>query len=389
MDGDAAPGELTGAPEVTVGLARPEDEAGIRAVLRASQLPGPVRVAFTREPRFDAGARLAGAEDVTVVARREGRVVGLGQASVYELTRNGAARRVAYLGLLRLLPGVRGGVRWLRDGYAALFDALDGTGVDAVFTSIGRENARARQVLGHGRRLGLPGYHELASLVTFVAPVGHVGAGTRAIQPLDARRRVGPTHDGVDRDGADVTELTVFLQQRARKAHLALAWEPRQWAALGQHGIAAGDFCVVRRGPEIVGAAAVWDQRPFRQTVVVGYGPGLRVVRPIVNTLRAVRRLPRLPAPGSVLAQGAVLGAGVADLAVWPELWRELRARAAERGLSWLTFACDTRDPDLPTLRRLLGAHQYRTTLYAVEWGGHGPADGWDNLPVRPEVGLL
>ena len=389
MDGDAAPGELRGAIVVTVGLARPEDEAGIRAVLRASRLPGPVRVAFTREPRFDAGARLAGADEVTVVARSGGRVVGLGQASVYALTRNGAARRVAYLGLLRLLPGVRGGVRWLREGYAALFDALDGAGIDAVFTSIGSENARARQVLEHGRRLGLPGYHELASLVTLVVPVGHGVAGTRASQPRDARRRVGLTRDGVDRDGAEVTELTAFLQQRARKAHLGLAWEPRQWTALGQHGIAAGDFCVVRRGPEIVGAGAVWDQRPFRQTVVVGYGPGLRMIRPIVNALRAVRRLPQLPAPGTVLAQGAVLGAGVADLAVWPELWRGLRARAAENGLSWLTFACDARDPDLPTLRRLLGAREYRTTLYSVEWGGHGPDDAWDDLPFRPEVGLL
>ena len=68
--------------QASVAVAEPEDDAGLRRLLRESVIPGAVRVAFTREPDYFAAAGLAGAGDVTIVARRGSRVIGSGHGSI-------------------------------------------------------------------------------------------------------------------------------------------------------------------------------------------------------------------------------------------------------------------------------------------------------------------
>jgi len=103
-----------------VTVAEHEDDAELRALLRQSVMPGSVRVALTREPDYFAADGLAGADDVTLVSRRDGRVVGMGRLSVYDLVRNGRAQRIGYLGALRITSGTRESARMLRDGYELL-----------------------------------------------------------------------------------------------------------------------------------------------------------------------------------------------------------------------------------------------------------------------------
>jgi hypothetical protein len=50
----------------------------------------------------------------------------------------------------------------------------------------------------------------------------------------------------------------------------------------------------------------------------------------------------------------------------------------------------DANDPQLPALRHLLHAREYRTTLYEVAWRDRPSwPEAWDDRPFRPEVGLL
>jgi len=377
MAGSAARRELSGTPARVIDLASRRDDRELRALLRRSVIPGAVRIAFTREPDYFAAQALAGAEDVTVVSRHDGRLTGIARCSVNRLYRNGSVQRVGYLAELRVLPGTPASPRLLRDGYAVIGDALASARVGAFFTSIAVDNERARRVLEQGKRFGLPRYRPLASLVTLIAPVTR-GARRRGDQPVGACTE------------EEQAALQALLREQARGAHLTLAWDTAQWRALAGHGITPADFVAVREGGRIVAAAAVWDQRPFRQTVIDGYEGALRLGRPLANAVQALRGLPHLPQPGSVLAQGAVLGASVTESAAWPPLWRALQARAATLGLSWLAVAFDTRDPQLAALRRLLRAREYRTTLYEVTWGGGpSPTDAWDDRLFRPEVGLL
>ena len=76
MAGSAARRELGGTPARVIDLASRRDDGELRALLRRSVIPGAVRIAFTREPDYFAAQALAGAEDVTVVSRHDGRLTG-------------------------------------------------------------------------------------------------------------------------------------------------------------------------------------------------------------------------------------------------------------------------------------------------------------------------
>lgn len=356
-----------GVEHPAIGLADRGDDAGLRQLMQRSVMPGSVRIAFTREPDYFAGDGLAGADDVTIVARRDGAVVGSGRCSIYPLARNGAPSRIGYLGLLRIADSTRQAARLIREGYELLGAEVQPR-ADAFFTSIATENARARRVLERGGGLGLPRYEALCELVTIIAPVRR--------RPVRVRERV------------DVDELLEFLLPASREFHLSLDWNTGTINNLQRHGVGARDFVALRRQGRIAGAAAVWDQRGFRQTVIAGYDGALATLRPLVNAGLVMRGRPVLPAPGTVLPQAVLLGATVRDPDDWPDLWRAVQASAAERGVDWLTISRDARDPELSVLRRLTRGREYRTMLYDVTWAG-GRKATWDRRLFRPEVGLL
>ena len=355
-----------------VALATADDDAGLRALLQRSHLPGAVRVAFTREPRYADGEALAGATDTTIVHRTDGVVDGMAHFAAHTLYRNGVARRVGYLGELRVEPEVPRRARALRDGFALLREVVAQAGVDGCVTSIVDDNTRARRVLEHGARLGLPTYTPIASLTTIVAPV------TRA-------RPAPPADAPADRD-----ELSDFLDRHARTRHLGLTWDAARWDALARHGVGARDFVVRREHGRVVAAGALWDQRAFRQTVVCGYTGTLARVRPFANALARWGLMPPLPVPGSVLPMASVLGVAADSPAHLAALWRMLAAAARACGLSWLAIARDARDLELALLQRLARGRSYRPSLYDVHWGPRAPwTDAWDARPFCPEVGLL
>ena len=363
----AAPGELT--VTSALALAREEDDAELRTLLRKAVIPGAVRVAFTREPGYFAGEGLGGSNDITLVARQDDRLVGMGRCSINTLFRNGTAQRVAYLGELRVDPGAARSASLLRDGYEFL--VRQAGAADGYFTSIASDNLRARRVLERGARLGLPTYSMLCDLVTLVIPVARGASNTCAVE-------------------LDLAELTAWLDRHSRQHQLALTWNLQRWGDLLRHGVLPSSFTVSKNGADVDGVAAIWDQRAFRQTVVDGYDEPVRLARPLYNGVQSLRGMAPLPTPGSVLAQGFLLGAFVSAPEAWTRLWPLLAQRARTMGLSWLSVARQADDPELGVLRRQPGVREYRTSLYAVDWRD-GPrwVDGWEPRSFRPEVSLL
>jgi hypothetical protein len=356
----------------------PDDDAALRALLRRSVIPGGIRVAFTREPSYAGGEGVAGGHDHLVVARQSGAIVGMGRCSVHRWYLQGQLQPVAYLGELRLADDTPRGARFLRAGFRTLAHAIAGHGVRACITSIATDNHRARTVLEHGRRLGLPTYTPCANLVTLVAPVAH--AWWRAAGSGRALAR--PALPGID-------TIADFLDRAARERDLALPWDEGRVRALSAHGVSPHDFVVLERGGRLVAAAALWDQRAFRQVVIDGYGGVLRWTRPVANGVLRLTGRPGLPAPGHVLAQAALLGASVAAPEDWGTLWPLAASVARQKGVQWLAIARDARDPELAVLRPLLRGREYHTTLYHVALDGVPAAPLRDGRLVRPEVGLL
>src|SRR5687768_4311495 len=143
-------------------VARRADETAIRRLLRENPMRGAVSVGFQREPDYFRGTDLAGAEDQTIVAFSEERLVCMGRCTTRECWVNGAVRRVRYLAELRLDAAARGRFGILRDGYGFFHMLQRDEPLDLYFTSIAADNDRARRLLENGAR-GLPPYVFLAA----------------------------------------------------------------------------------------------------------------------------------------------------------------------------------------------------------------------------------
>jgi hypothetical protein len=228
--------------------------------------------------------------------------------------------------------------------------------------------------LESGGRLGLPAYRFLANLVTLVAPVNSRWERRKSSEPDDGTRE----------------ELTAFLVARAKTKNLALPWNASTWTALERSGVSWKDFAVVRRGGRMVAAAALWDQRSFRQTVIAGYSTPLALLRPVLNAWNAAWGRPGLPPPNHILDQAALFGLSVEEPTAWPELWSKLATRAVKRGVRWIVWSADERENSQRDRLGIAGTRLYRSRLYSVHWDDMPTSAGsFGERTFGPEVALL
>ena len=395
MAGAALDGELTaargrsgtgGTPTPPHGLrfalATLADDAAIRRLLRASPMRGAVSVAFEREPDYFAGEGLAGAADRTLLAFDHGQIVSMGRCSARAAFLNGEPHRVGYLAELRLDATASGRFDILRQGYRALRELEAAEPADFYFTSIAADNQRARQLLERGVP-GLPRYDFLAEFVTLLIPVGRSASQSRASLGL-AQRPVTDRPYVPQLESATPGELVAFLNAAARRHQLAAVWSEETLAALARHALPAERFQVWRRGGEIIAAAALWDQRGFRQTVIRGYARSLAWLRPLLNLTGA-----RLPPPGATLAHAFLspLAVEAAGEALLPDFVAAFFPLAARGGIEFLSLGLPADDSRLDLLRRRFRCREYRSRLYRVGLAASGAEP--DGRPFLPEVALL
>ena len=382
MVGTVAPGELTsptaraaiiGRGGVRFALATRADDAAIRRLLRDNPMRGAISLSFEREPDYFRGANLAGAEDRTIVAFENERLLCMGRCSTRHCWVNGRVQRVGYLAELRLDADAQGRFDILRGGYE-FFRALHRAApADCYFTSIAADNDRARRLFERGVR-GLPRYEFLTQFSTLLIPTG-------AKRPPALRL-----------ESATTTELAAFLDAHASTRNLAAAWSAHTITHLvdSASGLAAEHFGVVRERGQIVACAALWDQRTWRQTVVRGYSRPLALGRPWLNFAARLTGAPRLPAPGSVLAHALLSSQAIAPghESLLPDFIATWSGVAAARGIEFLTLGFPSSEPQLPELRRRFSARHYASRIYAVRWPGD---DGTplDRRPVSPDIAFL
>jgi hypothetical protein len=145
------------------------------------------------------------------------------------------------------------------------------------------------------------------------------------------------------------------------------------------------------RGHRIAGCLAVWDQRGFKQAVVRGYAPALRLARPLLNLAGPALGAPRLPRPGEPLRHAFLSHVAVDgdDPRVLVALVEEAMATAGS-DLDHLVTGFSERDPLLGALIRAFPSRRYGSILYVVDWeDGRGAADTLDRRVPHPEVAIL
>lgn len=361
-------------------LATPEDDAGLRRLLRDNPMEGEIRVSLEREPSAFLAAAVEGEPHHTVVARdpATGEIVGMGSRSVWNAFVNGVPRRLGYLAQLRLDRAYRGRVRLLAAGYRVLKDLRQPDEAPFDVTSIIADNQVARRLL-EASVPGLPRYRELAGFSTLILP---------ALRP-----RRGSSSIRIERGSAARMGEVVACLARNRRRYQAAPFftEAELLSNERSRGLAPEDYRLAVVDGEVVGCLAVWDQSSFKQVVVRGYGPRLARWRPLLNRFGRWLGTPRLPDPGEPLPHAYVTHLAVDrdDPEVFRALVESAHAEACARRLTYLILGLAARHPWLPWLKRRFRPREYASVLYTVHWdGGEAPVLDSTLLP-HVEAALL
>ena len=357
--------------------ATPDDDAAIRRLLRDNPLSGAISLSFEREPGYFAGAHLTGASDDTILAFENARLVCMGRCTTRAGSLDGTARRIAYLGELRLDATAANRLALLRGGYRFFRERSTAAPADFTFTSISADNHRALRLLERGLP-GFPTYTFLTEFVTLVLAVPR--------RPLrTALATVPASPDRLD-------ALVSLLNDHAHRHSLAPVWTAENLLALGRHGLPVEHFQLSFAGSRLVAAAAIWDQRAFRQTVIRGYEPALATPRPLPNLSAPPFGPPPLPPARSTLATAYLspLALAADHGAALPDFVAASLNAARARHLEFLTLGLVAPDPRLPRLVQRFGPRLYRSRLYRVTWPDDPPpALSLGSAPLWPEVSLL
>lgn len=346
-------------------LATAADDACLRGLLRDNGMQTWVEMTLEREPSYFTGRDLCG-RDWAVLATDGDEVVGMYSAAVLPAWVNGTPERVGYLGGLRVRPEHRRRIRHLREGFRSITRlALERPSLPWWFTVVAAENTTARRLL-EAHVVGMPVYRPLGGCTSFALP----------------RARARRTGIWRRLQADELPALLGWCARAGTRYHLA----PVLDRAIVQR-IGVNNFFVAAARGRYLAAAALWDQRPFKQVVARRYRGGLGWAIPAYNLYAKVARRVPLPRTGAELEQ-----AFLAFLTIDPDrrhdtpLMRELLADLlAHSPAPVVALGLHDSDP-LYDAVAALRPMQYPAIVYAVEIDG--PAE-LDSRPVLPEIALL
>lgn len=344
-------------------LATAADDGAICDLLREVALPGPIRLAYGRDPSYWAGAAIEGPLHQVMVGRdAQGRIVGMGSRAVRDLYLGGRPRPVGYMSHLRVDPRVVWGAalpKVLARGwhfYRSLH--ADGRVPYYLLSLVEGESPLLR--------LFAAGLNHWPTL----APVGHlvtysVVARRTSLPALPVSvhlRRATP---------ADLPAIAACLARNGARRAFTPVWCAGDLCRPDSTpGLEPEHFWLAQRGEEIVGCVARWDQQRWKQTWVRGYAPRLRTLRPWINLAARFALVPRLPPVGMTLRHSFASHWAVDHdhVEVAAVLLGAVVNDAAAAGDDYLMVGLDPAHPFGPVVRRCRHV-PYRTALYLATWG--------------------
>lgn len=359
-------------------LATTDDDPALRALIRRDAMPGPVRLAFGREPAFRAALELQGGDVQVLLAEQNGEMVGTGSRATREVFINGEPERIGFLSGLRLSPNARRGTGLAR-GYRFLRELHAAQPVPAYLTSIMEDNHEARALLESGRA-GLPRYRFVGYLTTHALPVRlrRQPPATRGLEVITAA-------------ALGVLETVHWLNTAGAQRQFFPVFHATDFGTPLLRGLTLSHLFVALRAGQPVGALAAWDQSTFKQFHIAGYAPWLSVARPVLNLAARLRGAQTLPPPGQTVAvmfaAWWLVQPDSADVAA--SLLERVLAAAAQAGANFCVVGCMGDDPHARLLqqRRTLAVH---SRVYLVDWeDGPGLAERLDHRRLHVETAIL
>ncbi len=385
MDRRAAAGQLTDGAyrgawvegNVVFSFATRDDEPEVRRLLAENPVGGRFGISLEREPNALASDFGLAEDQVFILARplSGGPAIGLCERVVWDAFVDGAARRLPYLGALRVASDYRHRIGIPRGGFRALRElAENADDLPFALTSLASDNLAALRLLTAGLP-GMPIYRSIGEFSTF------------ALRPR--RNRTAPFVQAARAN--DLPAISTFLRKNAASSQFAQNWTEEKLEGLTTFGLRPEDFLIARDSGSIRGVLALWDQRAFRQTVIRRYPPMFGRLRPLLNAVAPLTGMPRLPPLGSPLNQATLshLAADEADCEAVAALTAAGLDQAAQRGFDAALIGFATARRWSTALRRFNGI-EYRTTLHLAYWpDASQKVEALGNAIPHPELGML
>jgi hypothetical protein len=361
-------------------LAGRDDDSGIRRLLRDAEFPGDVRIAFEREPdALSAGAQEGGVHQ-TIVARQGTipDITAIATRSVRQRFVNGEEHPVGYLSQLRIAPGYRRHRRLLDAGFDYCRRLHQDDAARVYLASVIADNAAALKLLSR-QAPGWPRFRPVATLTTLAIPVRHGRLPAAAPAPR-------ATHSN-----EDVQRAIGCLLRNGPRFQFSPVWAADAFDG-STPGLSRAAVRIAERNGHVVGCAALWDQRAFRQVVVRGYSRRLAMSRWWVNATARWTGMPALPPIGSRLEFGYVSHLAVDDDD--PDVACALIAAVCEsarlKGLDYVAVGLPADAPMTAAVRGRFRHRAYQSVLHVAFWpDGEDIVNRLDGRPYLPELGTL
>lgn len=334
-----------------------EDEPDIRALVSSVAMPGTVAIRFAREPDYFLGTSIMGDPCDVLIARhqQDGQLAAIACRAEKRAYLNGRESRLGYIGQIRVRLPYRGnwlvniGAEWLRE--ASPPDLM-------YYGVIASKNPRARQVLVGKQPPGGLKTRFISGLTTCAI----------LLKPSRPHHEKGiEVHPGTHDMLPDIVN---FLREDGPRRQFFPAYTLDDFTnGSTLRGLNPGDIMVARRGNNIAGVMAIWDQAAYKQDIVDSYGQTLRCLRPVYDFGAQVLGAQPLTPPGQSipLAFAAIVCVADDDPLVMKSLISAGMNHAQRRGKAFLILGLADNDPLLPVARRYWHI-TYHSDLFAMSW---------------------
>ncbi len=361
--------------------AQPTDDPAIRRLLRENPIPGSVILTYEREPNYFMGCDTMGHFYQVIVARHRpgGELAGVVNRATRPMFVNGQVEEVGYLSQLRIDQKFQG--RWLLpQGFKYLRQLHDDGRIKGHLASIIEGNKQATGLLVHRPRKNYPMFQEICQLRTLALIVSRP-------------KRIPNSHYSFSRgSAADLGEIITFIQTHGSAKQFFPAYTETDFTGNAlTRNFNLEDFMLARQRGKLVGVLGLWDQSPYKQTVVRGYGGWLGRFRPWVNLGARLIGARPLPPPGDALRfiYASFICVAGNNPAVFDLLLRHAHNLAAERRFAYLMVGLSRRDPLLPVAQQYWHV-PYRSRIHLACWeDGQAWANQLDNRIPYIEIASL
>jgi hypothetical protein len=338
-----------------------EDDAELRTILRSNSMAGWVTMSTEREPSFFASLNHFGKEQA-VIARREGKPVGMYLCAVQHLHLNGRPSIIGYLGGLRVNPDFRNRLNILRAGYSSARAMQSPDALPFWYTSIASDNTSARRLLEANLK-GMPSYAPVGEMLTMALPRARG-------QRMNLWREALPS---------ELDTVCEFYNRHASEFQFSPVLSADAACRTG------AKFYVHSRKGEIVASMALWNQQAYKQVVARGYRQPLKALLPVYNSYARLARRVSLPPINQALDQTllAFFSTSSSDGTDVVDLVRDALAICPTKVL---TLGLHAEHPWIGRLQRTFRPAVYRTNVYLVHYDRRPELD---RRPIQPEVAVL